>query len=181
MESEIADSLARLKAFEEGTQIETVKQLQTDREIQESSAATDVSHYSTEIAHKASLVKDDKYIVKVFFVNEYDFPKKYARGDYYTRESGKTERYDEQFASEWDAKISQVLLGENAAKLEPEVIAVTRNAISIRFLVEGSDQLSSIIAGKKVKAIRHVGDDWRDAYPELFSDNISPSNYSDKN
>ena len=116
------------------------------------------SNYSVEVLKKAARIRGDRYVAKLTFANDQNFPTKYSRGGgYYRRASGATERMDDTFAAQWDDIILEQVVGANYSEFSPKVESVSGEYVNIELVVTDSVQLQSILEGKNIYFIHHTG------------------------
>jgi hypothetical protein len=148
------DLVDLLKIFEESPVAATVKQaskaLNSDKKAKHS--------YSKEVLKKAKKLENGKYVVKITFLKKSDYPKKSNLGHgYFASDNGTFQVLDSTAEAQWDEIISTDLIGNDHAKYQAYVNAVTSKNVIITVRLSNSYQLASIVKGKNIKDIDHVG------------------------
>lgn len=108
------------------------------------------AHLDPEIQRKMYYIKDDLYSVKVFFINDSDFPEKYTNYEVFI------ENTTAEYANDWKKIIFTRYLGEEYGRYKPE-IGVVNELVSIKFYVKDSKELERILHGKPIYSVKHIG------------------------
>jgi len=148
------DLIDSLTVFEKSPVATTVKQaskvLNSDKKAKRS--------YSKEVLKKAKKLEDGKYLVKITFLKESNYPNKSNVGHgYFISENGTFQILDSTAEVQWDEIISTDLIGKDHSKYQAYVNAVTSRNVIITVRVKSSEQLASIVKGKNIRDIDHVG------------------------
>lgn len=102
-----------------------------------------------EVASKVGFVQNGKYRVRLTFINNGDYPKRYSRHAFFA------DNPSDSFTADWEKIIFENYLGRGYQKYSPDLAAVNKYVVML-VLVNGSKELEKIVRSSPLHAIAHV-------------------------
>jgi len=131
----------------------------------------EVAHkYPLEVIEKSKKFKNGKYLVKIIFLNEENYPQKSSSTHKYFLSGNETyKQLSDAQAVKWDNDIATNFIGSDYLDYQTSVNVVTRENVIVTVALDDVSQLSGLLDGKKVRSIDHAG------MPEVVYEEITPN------
>jgi len=157
-EQDKAGIVELLGNFENSQELNLVTQLSNDMKAEKISKREVYKKHSKGVLRQALKMDNGKFLVKIVFVNDSDFPNKSKEiNKYYTSGERSFNWISSEQTAELDNAVSTWFIGENHGQYQTVVNSISKNNVGLTLSLDDSSPLSDIIEGKQIKSIDHAG------------------------